>query len=220
MPYAKLDVTLPEGVWIRDISSEYPEATFRVIAALPGEDAGVGLMEITATDVEDVVDAIARRDGITSLDCLRIADGEALVQFETTDPALLVAVQESMVPLELPLTIVDGVAVLEFAASRERLSELGDRLRTFGMSFEVEYVRGTVDTEELLTDSQRDLLRTAVESGYYDTPRTSTLTELADALGIAKSTASERLHRAEERVIKRFVEDTDVFESERVRSER
>jgi predicted DNA binding protein len=44
-----------------------------------------------------------------------------------------------------------------------------------------------------------------VERGYYDTPRTCTLTELADHLGIAKSTASERLHRAEGAIIRAFV---------------
>ncbi|MFB6308290.1 MAG: helix-turn-helix domain-containing protein, partial [Haloarculaceae archaeon] len=31
----------------------------------------------------------------------------------------------------------------------------------------------------------------------------------ADAVGIAKSTCSETLHRAEEKIIKRFVEETE-----------
>jgi predicted DNA binding protein len=61
-----------------------------------------------------------------------------------------------------------------------------------------------VETPELLTDQQRRLLVTAVEEGYYDTPRECTLTELAEAVDLAKSTASVTLHRAEERVIKEF----------------
>ncbi len=50
-------------------------------------------------------------------------------------------------------------------------------------------------------------MRTAVEEGYYDTARTCSLTELAGEVGIAKSTCSETLHRAEETVIKQFIED-------------
>ena len=54
-----------------------------------------------------------------------------------------------------------------------------------------------------------DLLGTAIERGYYDTPRTCTLTELADAVGLAKSTTSEKLHRAEEKVVKEFLSSGD-----------
>jgi len=61
----------------------------------------------------------------------------------------------------------------------------------------------------LLTDRQRDLVVAAVQQGYYDTPRGSSLTELSDHLGMAKSTVSETLHRAEETVVKEFVAELD-----------
>jgi predicted DNA binding protein len=57
-----------------------------------------------------------------------------------------------------------------------------------------------------LTDRQRWLLHEAMERGYYDTPRRITLVELADELGIAKSTCSETLHRCEGRVMEQFVD--------------
>lgn len=43
MTQARLSVTLPEGVWITDVSTAHPEVTSRVLAAMPGEDAGFGL---------------------------------------------------------------------------------------------------------------------------------------------------------------------------------
>jgi hypothetical protein len=49
----------------------------------------------------------------------------------------------------------------------------------------------------------------AIDRGYYDTPRQTTLVELADDVGIAKSTCSEILHRVEERVMKEYRRDTD-----------
>jgi predicted DNA binding protein len=61
--------------------------------------------------------------------------------------------------------------------------------------------------DQLLTERQQGLVRTAVDAGYYNTPRECTLTELAERLGIAKSTRSGALHRAEGAVIKRFLAD-------------
>ncbi|NUC72493.1 helix-turn-helix domain-containing protein [Haloterrigena sp. SYSU A558-1] len=48
-----------------------------------------------------------------------------------------------------------------------------------------------------LTDEQLAVLETAYENGYFDIPRETSATELADELEIAQSTASERLRTAE-----------------------
>lgn len=208
MPTAKLEITLPEGVWIRDVSVDYPDATFTVLAALGGDDEGVGLLEVEADDPGAVLAAVEAAAGVTALEPLRVAESEALVQFETTEPLLLTVVHSSGIPLEPPVTVAGGTASLEVTAPRDRLSTLADQLDAVGMPFEVKYVRQTVDSAELLTEGQREILTRAVDLGYYDTPRECTLTELADALGVAKSTASERLHRAEEKAIKTFVADS------------
>jgi predicted DNA binding protein len=127
------------------------------------------------------------------------------VAFETSEPPPWFAVQEAGLPRERPLTIRDGVAEVEVTASRDRLSSFTAQLDAFGMEFDVEYVRELASSESLLTDRQRELLAEAVEAGYYDTPRECSLTELADRVGVAKSTASETLHRVEEKIIKEYV---------------
>jgi predicted DNA binding protein len=213
MPTARLAVTLPEDVWIADLSSRHPEATFRVLAALPDDDdTGVGLVEITAPDMEAVLSQLDAVSGVRVFELLHRGDDRALIQFETDEPLLLLSIRNSRTPFEPPITIVDGVADLELTASRDRLSSLADQLRTFGLEFDVRSVRTSMDPESVVTDRQRDLLETAVERGYYDTPRTCTLTELADHLDIAKSTASERLHRAEGAIIRAFVADASVVD--------
>lgn len=47
-----------------------------------------------------------------------------------------------------------------------------------------------------LTPTQREALVLAVESGYYDIPRTCTTVELAEKLGISDQAVTERLRRA------------------------
>ncbi|WP_049936681.1 helix-turn-helix domain-containing protein [Haloplanus natans] len=204
MPYAKLTIDLPTAVWIGEVSRDFPSATFRVLSAMPSGEAGFGLLEVESESIPAVLGAIESLSGVSSVELMQHAENTAIVQFETSDPLLLLSIQESGAPLELPLTIRGGEAVIELTASRDRLSAFGQQLEAFGLSYTLNRVYDAVETPDLLTDQQRRLLVTAVEEGYYDTPRECTLTELAEAVDLAKSTASVTLHRAEERVIKEF----------------
>jgi len=210
MPRAKLRVTLPESAWIGALSRTHPSVTFRVLAALPTGETGVGLVELTGPDLPLVIEEMNARESVLTLDVLAESDDRMLIEFETTEPLLLFSVRESGVPLEPPIEIEDGEATVEVTATQDRLSAFGTQLEQFGMRFDVDYIRrGVESTEQLLTDSQRDLVLTAVERGYYDTPRECSLTDLADHLGMAKSTVSETLHRAESAIISEFVAELE-----------
>jgi predicted DNA binding protein len=211
MPRATLSLQLPDHVWISTLSKEHPDAEFTVLAAMLADDTGVGLVEISAADVEPIVAAIDGYESVTSVTVLEADAGRALVQFDTTEPLLILSLSEAGIPLKLPITIVDGEVTIELAAPREKLSELGTLLENFGIQFDLLSITQSIDTETLLTDDQYELLAEAVDRGYYDTPRTCTLTELAKAVGLAKSTTSEKLHRAEGTVLKEYVGgDTDA----------
>ena len=203
-------MSLPESAWIGALSRAQPDVTFRVLAALPTGETGVGLVELTGPNLGAVIEEMNAREAVLTVDVLAESDERMLIEFETTEPLLLFSVQESGVPLEPPIEIVDGEATVEVTATQDRLSDFGTQLEQFGMHFDVDYIRrGVESTEQLLTDSQRDLVLTAVERGYYDTPRESSLTELADHLGMAKSTVSETLHRAESAIISEFVAELE-----------
>jgi len=107
----------------------------------------------------------------------------------------------------MPLDIENGVAEVDVTGEHERVAALGKRFDEMGLEYELDRVRQRVDPVRLLTDRQQELLLTAVELGYYDVPRRSTLTEVADHLGIAKSTCSETLQRVERTVVREFVDD-------------
>jgi len=206
MPRAQLTLSIPEGIWIGDLTREYPAVRVRILAALADDGLGVGLAELSATSLDEFLDAMAAADDVTALEVLQRSEGEALVQFETSQPLLLLPLQGSGVPLETPFTIRNGDAEMEVTAPQERLSTLGNQLEQFGISFTVEVLRQRIEREQLLTDRQQTLVEHAVEAGYYDTPRECTLTELAERMEMAKSTCSETLHRAEEAIVKRYVE--------------
>jgi predicted DNA binding protein len=208
MTQARLTVTLPEGIWIGDVSTSLPSATFTVLTAVPDETAAFALMRINEPNLDDLLSTIADHEQVVELSVIQQTNAEATVQVETTSPPLLqLAAQGSGMPIEFPVTISDGEATVDATGPHDRISELATQLSNYGLAYTIEYIQERLHTSQLLTEKQRHLVRTAVELGYYDTPRDCTLTELANEVGLAKSTCSETLHRAEEAMVKHFIED-------------
>ena len=216
MPEARLSIEIPEGAWVRDISKEYRDTVFRVISAFAGADTGdehgVGIVEIdvgAGTEVADVIRGISEHDAIADVDILWTDEQDALVQFRTRRPMMLLAARRSNVPVRMPFEIRDGVGEWNLTAPRDRLSELSEVFDSMGVSYEVKSVH-KIRSDSFLTEKQREVIETALEMGYYDTPRKASLSDVAEECGIAKSTCSETLHRAEERIIKDSVGSESV----------
>ncbi len=67
------------------------------------------------------------------------------------------------------------------------------------------YTPGDNETAFHLTEPQREALVAAYESGYFEVPREATLSDLSSALDISKQSVSERLRRAQSRVVENTV---------------
>ena len=65
---------------------------------------------------------------------------------------------------------------------------------------------GRVRTD--LTPEQKSALEAAPSHGYYEEPRQSTVTELADEIGVPNSTFQYRLDRAEAWLAEQFAADS------------
>ncbi|WP_126664290.1 helix-turn-helix domain-containing protein [Haloterrigena salifodinae] len=209
MPRAKLTVSLPESLWIHEISTAYPDTTFRVSSVLPGSDVAIGVVELAAPNPVPILAAIDDRSDIRDLELLWKHDETALLQVETSNPSLLVPLQRAGVPIETPFSVEDGAVTWELTTSSDRLSTLGDAFDERGIEYRIDYVRA-VDAsraENPMTDRQLKVFRTALEAGYYDVPREATLTEVASALGVTKSTCSDVLHRAESSIARWFADE-------------
>jgi len=212
MAQATLTITMPDELWIQQVSTAFPKATLRVLAAVPGADSGFALVRIAGSDVATIVEELRSHPQISDLTPLQWSDTEVTAHFETTASLLFFAVWDSRMPIELPIEIVDGEATIDVTGSREQLAELAGQLEDRGLTYRIEHVRERPHERQLLSDRQLEVVVAAVEEGYYDTPRRCSLTELADHLGIAKSTCSETLHRAEETIVKRFVDEIPGLE--------
>lgn len=208
MPRAILTLTIPEEVWIGELTRRHPDAKFQVLAALPSDDGtGVGLANISAPSLRSVLGGLSDYDAVTDVEVLEAVGDGCLVQLETTHPVLLKPARQSGIPLEMPFTVQAGEVVWEIKASRDRLSTLNDQLNALGIQFTVDSIYRELNSNQLLSEKQANVLNVAVREGYYDTPRTCTQEDIAEILGLAKSTCSETLHRAEERIVKQFIDE-------------
>jgi predicted DNA binding protein len=213
MPHAKLTIDIPEHTWISELSTNHPEISFQVVTSIRGDNTGIGLVRLLATDPLAVITEIQAREDVESLELLWKHEDEALVQIETSNPLPLLPVWRAGVPLKMPFDIRDGQATWEVTTSTDRLSNLQSQLDGLGISFSLEHVRDIEESQadRLLTDRQQEVLSTAIDVGYYRAPREATLGDVADTLGVANATCSDILHRAEGHIIHWFVaEHMDV----------
>lgn len=87
---------------------------------------------------------------------------------------------------------------------RETLAAFRDFCVTNDIEYELERLYQTEpnrQTDVYLRESQREMLLTAYEAGYFEVPRAASQAELATELGISDSAVSQRVRRAVERLI-------------------
>ncbi|MDK2876299.1 MAG: hypothetical protein PWQ22_709 [Archaeoglobaceae archaeon] len=66
----------------------------------------------------------------------------------------------------------------------------------------IEEIALFVNTLKELTPTERNTLKKAIESGYYDQPKKANITELSDAFNISKVAVYKNLKRAENKIMK------------------
>ncbi|MFC7045699.1 helix-turn-helix domain-containing protein [Halobacteriaceae archaeon GCM10025711] len=107
--------------------------------------------------------------------------------------------------VDLGLAMLGAVGDAESWTGRIRFPdrEALSSFRTFcvenDLGFELERVYSGSAADEggsTLTENQRETLQVAVEAGYFEIPRDTSLTGVAEALSVSPQAASERLRRA------------------------
>lgn len=101
-------------------------------------------------------------------------------------------------------------ATLTVDGDRRSVQQLVEALRVSG-PVDVRQVSATAPASPpLLTGPQREALQLAVRAGYYSIPRPVNLCQLARRAGASPASLSERLRRAEGKVIMRYVMESDA----------
>ncbi|SNZ04285.1 hypothetical protein SAMN06269185_0510 [Natronoarchaeum philippinense] len=138
-------------------------------------------------------------------------DGQTVYRFERdrTEPCACDLVEQTGPPLA-DVSAADGGLELSFRAVdvaevRAVVAALGDafdgvRLRSLGHGSDADDADAVLVDRSVLTERQRRVLRRAYELGYFEYPKGANASEVADELGIARSTFTEHLAAAQSKL--------------------
>lgn len=101
-------------------------------------------------------------------------------------------------------------ATLTVDGDRRGVQRLVEALRESGPVDVRQVTASAPGSAPLLTGPQREALQLAVRAGYYSIPRPINLCQLARRAGASPASLSERLRRAEGKVIMRYVMESDA----------
>lgn len=149
------------------------------------DDTGVAVLHVR--DSRQCVATTLADEGVFLRE-LRAVDGEARVVAE---------VPPSQEPSEVVATVTDEHPSVRPVAKRKPPDD--------GSLFAHESFRSVVDRR--LTDRQREVLVAAYFGGYFDRPRETTGTELAEYLDISPATLSQHLRAAQRKVFATLLEE-------------
>jgi len=105
---------------------------------------------------------------------------------------------------DTPMYVDGDEVVLSCIGAKEELKMFLDLMESMGEIEKISFTKATYDSKDListLTEKQKEVIELAKKKGYYDYPRGITIEELSKELNISKSTTSEHLRKAEQRLM-------------------
>ncbi len=161
---------------------------------------------------------IARRypNAVLKLRC--VCRGEkgikAFVNLKTPDGKTVMVIDEHGCPLAqkilnsgamVPSADIHEDIIWNVVCNDETFKNLITVLERSGINYEL-VSKEMFSEDDEITYREYMLLKLAFEGGFFDSPKKIRLEEMAKALGISKSTASETLRRGLKKVLKMFFE--------------
>lgn len=190
-----------------DVLGDYPDARMRFDRSVPTGARPMEYLWVAGVPAETFGDAARSCPTTEGVDVLGDAGDWTLcrVDWRATEhlPALFESVVAADAIVRSARTVDDRWHFSLQFRSTEAVSAFRDRCLGNGVPLQVtEITEAPATGATMLTDRQREILKLALDLGYYEVPRQTTLEELADELGIGVAAVSEGLRRAEERIVR------------------
>ncbi|RDI70708.1 helix-turn-helix domain-containing protein [Halopelagius longus] len=209
MPHLKLELNGEEiGGWLAELSTEFPGDEFRLLATQLRDQGALVTLEVRTADGGDVVRRFETAPEVIELETLHTDSEVVLLQFLTGSSKAYDPLYDSGCISIYPTILRNGRFSVHVVAGHDSLSAYLEELAAAEIPYRVSSLTHSHEAAAaVLTARQREFVETAIERGFYDDPRTCTLTELAETLGIHKSAASRLRQRAESRLITHSLDD-------------
>jgi len=185
-----------------------PEATVELERLIPHETLIVPYFWVRGVGTSDIETAFETHPGVLDIDLVDDVEGEYLMRAEWDDDyyGVLNALAHANVAVLSGEGTKDGWRFEVRGEDREAISGFQTDCQENDISIAITAVHPLLSVrgdDYDLTETQREALVLAYERGYFDSPRTASLAEVAAEIGISQQSLSSRLRRGHRRLIER-----------------
>lgn len=197
---AVIAVRIPD--FVGDISKKH-DAMVRILGCVPFSKTGAkSLLEIRAKEesIPGVMSDFKASHGFSEVDLAQTGKDKMLATVSTTKCAICSTMAGSGCFLISATAKDDFLHWTVLATSNDQIKSLIERMRNNGMRAELLKITD-ISSKEELTKRQEDILKIALEKGYFDYPKRTSIRELAKTFGISISTLSEILRSGQKKIM-------------------
>lgn len=199
----------PDGFPFATTFLSHPEATIELERIIPTHEWVTsyvwvrGIHDEARPTLDNAHSDVVRSEFIDSVN----HDHLFRIDWDTSENRLLTGLHESNVTL-LSATGTNSGWTFEIRGDdREAIAAFNTYCDTYDVPITIVEIHELVPSRSKydLTDTQLEALRHAYERGYFDSPRTATLEDIATELGISRQALSSRLRRGHKHLIERTI---------------
>lgn len=205
---------------LEETSRRLPEALFEAVRVVAdGSDGVMPLVWGTGGDQATITEALEDDASTDEVKVCTQIRGASLYRLSWT----------ARVRVVTKLLVAERGAVLSARARdgawtfrilfphREAVAAIVESCDRYDVDLQIERIHPMTESsrsgQSELTDQQLRTVETALERGYYDVPRKTTLTELSEELDVSHQALSERLRRGHRRLVESTLGSRIDYES-------
>lgn len=199
-------VDTPEN-WVKAMNQGH-SALIKIMDAKPsaGTPAVQDFVEITSNKVsaDQLIDTLSSSKDIKDVDLVRLGPHTVMGTITTQNCPVCSTLSGLNCSLLSAVTGEDNKMEWKLLLSGDdTLKKVTDRLNSQYVSFKILQVSHLNSVKDLTT-RQEQIVKFALEMGYFEFPKKIRLEELSERLGISAGTLSEILRRAEKNILTRY----------------
>jgi len=201
----QLQFTVSPEMWIADLCRE-ESATVKILSMKADESRNyvTHFVEITSskTSAEVLTRKLRKLDDVMETDVADVGVNRIVGAVTSNDCTVCSLIMESKTGYFVgpATTETDCQINYKLFLNGEGIPGFLQSLHDKGILYRISEI-AKMTQERALTSKQERVLKSALEMGYYEFPKRISTEELSKALGLAPSTISEILRRAERRII-------------------
>lgn len=198
------------GVWVTKLVDKF-DVDIRILDTLPFGEKGVqDLMEIKITEeqLEPITKFLKEDPAIEDVQLEMVEDNKAIgvvkckmcfgCRVLISSNCFLVSAQTKKDEGRVEWTVI--------SPDNKCIQDLIEGLKKHKADPQIMKIK-TIKEEELLTEKQETIVRTAYERGFYDFPKRIGVKALADMFEVSTATLSEILRRGQKKIIEKYFDE-------------